>query len=232
MAIRLSSTLMLPAGIAVAVAAFLLADRTPAATTQGAPAAPAETAAAADDHMPDLPGGTTRPLPANHPPVGSAASPHGGSRGGAPGAGDEPASITWQAPAEWKVRPNTNAMRIATYGVGDAGELTVTRAGGSTDANIDRWVGQFDGSPRSERKERTVHGMKVTVVHIAGTFVGGGGMTPGASAEPRPGWTMLAAIVESGGTPYFFKLLGPSDQVDHARPAFDRMLDGLALRAQ
>jgi len=69
--------------------------------------------------------------------------------------------------------------------------------------------------------------MKVTVVHISGTFLGGGGMTTGGSAQPRAGWTMLAAIVESSGSPYFFKLLGPSEQVDHARAAFDHVLDGI-----
>ena len=41
----------------------------------------------------------------------------------------------------------------------------------------------------------------------------------------------LAAIVESDGMPYFFKLLGPAEQVDASRAAFDRMLDGITLRA-
>jgi hypothetical protein len=68
----------------------------------------------------------------------------------------------------------------------------------------------------------------VTIVHITGTFVGGRGMSSTASGGPHAGWTLLAAIVESTGTPYFFKLLGPADQVDAARAAFDRMIDGIA----
>ena len=229
MAIQLSSTLMLPAGLAVAVAAFLLADRAPAAGTPAVTVMPAQTAAAVDDRMPDLPEGTAQQLPPNHPPIGSAKSPHG-SQGRGPVAGEEPAAITWHAPAEWKVRENTNTMRLATYGVGDSAELTVSRAGGSLEANINRWAGQFDGSSHTERKDRTVHGMKVTVVHMAGTFVGGGGMTPGAASEPNAGWVMLAAIVESNGNPYFFKLLGPADQVERARTTFEHMLDGIVAR--
>lgn len=179
---------------------------------------------------------TAPQLPPNHPPIGSAMSPHGphaggGNAGAFTAEAAEPATITWKVPAEWTSQPNASAMRLATYRVGNAAELTVVRAGGSTDANIERWIGQFDGTPRSERKERSVHGMKVTVVRIAGTYAGGGGMTPGATSPSRAGWTMLAAIVEANGSPYFFKMLGPSDQVDGARAAFEHMLDGLAPRA-
>ncbi len=229
MAIQLSSTLILPAGLAIAVAGFLLADRAPSASPSAAAAVPAQAAAAANDRMPELPEAAEQQLPPNHPPIGSVTSPHG-SHGSTPGASDERPAISWQAPSEWKVRDNPSSMRIATYGVGDSAELTVSRAGGSLDANIDRWASQFDGSPRTERKDRTVHGVKVTVVHMAGTFIGGGGMTPGAASEPHSGWAMLAAIVESSGSPYFFKLLGPADQVERARAAFEHMVDGITPR--
>jgi hypothetical protein len=35
---------------------------------------------------------------------------------------------------------------------------------------------------------------------------------------------MLAAIVEATGSPYFFKLVGPSPQVDQARKGFDALI--------
>ena len=239
MAIRLSPTLIMPAALAAAVAAFLVLDRAPAAATITAPA-PVETAAVGADQIPDIPdttetmGGGEQQLPPNHPPIDGMGAGRAGAVHGAPG-GDEAAeagNLDWKAPPEWTVAPNTSSMRLATYRVADATELTVVRAGGSTDANIERWQGQFQGSPVTERKEKTAHGIKMTVFHIAGTFAGGGmSATPGASAESHAGWTMLAAIVEPGGTPYFFKMLGPSAQVDHARASFEKMLDGLTVES-
>lgn len=236
MVLRFSPTLeILPAALAAAVAAFLVVDRAPAAGTPIPLAAPVESAAVSADDIPDLPEGTEsqQQLPPNHPPIGAGMGTvgdqgaGGAPGGGMPGGGDvEPAALAWKAPADWKVLPNASSMRLATYGVGDGAELTVVRAGGTTEANIERWAGQFDGSARTARTEKTVHGLKVTVVHISGTFVGGGGM-PGASGD-HAGWTMLAAIVEAPGTPYFFKLLGPSETVDRARGAFNRFIDGLA----
>jgi hypothetical protein len=154
---------------------------------------------------------------------------HGGAAGGAmPGADSQGAAIDWTAPSAWQVLPNPNPMRLATYKVGDA-ELTVARAGGTVDANVQRWVGQFDGSPKADRAEKQVSGLKVTVVHIAGSFLGGG--MGGAAPEKKDGWAMLAAVVESSGSPYFFKLLGPADQVDKARAAFDGLVGSIKPHA-
>lgn len=182
-------------------------------------------------------------LPPNHPPI----DPHGNlePNGGqdphanlppgasAPGAGAQGDALKWQAPARWAVAQNPSTMRLATYkipaktkGVDDA-ELSVTRAGGSTDANITRWIGQFEPTDRSnaERATREVAGLKVTTVLVKGTFLGGGMM--GAPSEPKPKWAMLAAIVETGDTPHFFKMTGPEDTVTAARIEFDTMIAGI-----
>jgi hypothetical protein len=104
--------------------------------------------------------------------------------------------------------------------------MAVARAGGSTDANIERWRGQFasaaDQAPK--RTEKTVRGLKVTIVELSGTYTPVG-MMPGASpGEPHPGWALLAAIVETPGTPYFFKLVGPLSAIRAARPKFDSLI--------
>jgi hypothetical protein len=153
--------------------------------------------------------------------------PHGGQSGSPAAENQEPAAITWTTPAAWQSAPNPNPMRLATYKVGAGSEMTVARAGGSVDANVQRWTTQFDGAPAADRSEKQVNGLKVTVVRIAGTFLGGG-MTN--APEKHDGWAMQAAIVESSGPPYFFKLLGPADQVSAARPAFDALIASLAPR--
>jgi hypothetical protein len=168
-------------------------------------------------------------LPPNHPPLGgSHALGHG-----MPQPANEAAAIAWVAPQNWQTVPNSSAMRIATYRIphapGDSedGELTVARAGGTTEANLQRWVGQFDGSSTQTRQERAVQGFPVTVVSVRGTYLGGG-MMQSAPSSPRPSWGLLGAIVETPGSPYFFKMLGPVSTVAAARASFDAMIAGIA----
>jgi len=109
-------------------------------------------------------------------------------------------------------------------GGAEPAELTVARAGGSTDANIERWRGQFEGGSTPKRTESTVRNLKVTVVELAGSYHAAS-MMPGASpSEPHPGWALLAAIVETPGSPYFFKLVGPAAGVKATRSQFDALI--------
>ena len=65
-------------------------------------------------------------------------------------------------------------MRLATYHASGGVEVSVSRAGGTTEANIQRWIAQFDDVGRDARAEKTVRGLHVVTVDIAGTYVGGG----------------------------------------------------------
>jgi hypothetical protein len=210
---------LIAAVLGAAGLAYFLTDHGSASSSGSSGAA----ATAIADPPPASPMDSTA-LPPNHPPVdlsGGGMSPHGAP----PASPNEAAAITWKAPGEWKAVPNPNAMRIATYSVGEGTELSVARAGGSTEANIERWLGQFDGAGRDERTEKTVHGLKVTVVQVAGTYLSGG---MGGAPTPHPGWALLAAIVEGQGSPYFFKMVGPEAQVRAARKSFDALVDSVA----
>jgi hypothetical protein len=162
-------------------------------------------------------------LPPNHPPIGAGMSPHGS----APAADDEPPSLIWKKPAAWDDAPNASSMRLATYRVPGGAEVSVSRAGGNTEANIQRWVGQFDPVGHQARAEKTPHGVHVVTVDLAGTYVGGG-MAMGSQAEARPDWAMVAAIAQGPGLPYFFKMTGPAAALRTARPAFDHLVDSIA----
>jgi hypothetical protein len=165
-------------------------------------------------------------LPPGHPPVG-ASSAHGSGLSRA----NEAPSITWKAPTTWSAAANPSSMRLATYHVpratGDTedADVSVTRAGGTTDANIERWLDQFDDRGKDTRARRDVRGLKVTVVDVSGTYLGGG-MTAGPST-PRPGWALLGAVVEAPGTPYFVKVTGPAATVRSSRAAFNALIDSL-----
>jgi hypothetical protein len=122
-------------------------------------------------------------------------------------------------------------MRIATYhvprapGETEEAELSVSRAGGTATSNADRWMAQFDRTAVGTREERTIQGFKVTFVSANGTFLGGGMM--GTPSSPRTGWALLGAIIETPGSSYFFKLVGPANTVNTARAPFQGMIAGM-----
>lgn len=142
---------------------------------------------------------------------------------------NEPAAVEWTVPATWKQAPNPSSMRLATYAVphapGDSADadLSVSRAGGDVEANIDRWAGQFQDNPQPKRRMLDVRGLRVILVDLEGTYASGMG---GATA-PQPGWALTAAIVLTAGQPYFFKMTGPAATVRAAAPAFLGMIQGL-----
>jgi hypothetical protein len=130
-------------------------------------------------------------------------------------------------------------MRAAEYGIeGDAqSELTVfyfgEGQGGAVDANITRWLGQMtqpngsDTAAQAKRDESKVNGIPVVTVEAHGTFTGGMGMAAAASSGPIPNAIMLGAIASGPKGPVFFKLVGPAEAVERARPAFEKMVASL-----
>ena len=155
---------------------------------------------------------------------------------------DSGAGIKWTAPANWKSEAE-RPMRLATYtippaaGDQDSGECGVyyfgAGQGGSVEANLDRWIGQFQQPEGKSSKDaakidkRTVHGLKVTVVDVAGAYTGMGGPRAPQGA-PKPGYRLLGAIVEGSQGSIFFKFTGPAKTVGHNQGAFEKMIAGLA----
>lgn len=203
-------------------------------------------------------GQTTAPsqLPAGHPPLDQAAAP--GTEGAAMPAGHPPvgggsgtgATIELKAgqrqslgglsvvmPAGWKATAPTSSMRTAEYllpgeGGGDASLVVFyfgPDQGGSVEANIDRWYGQFtqpDGKSTKERSRRwgkPVGGVEATLVDITGTYTGGG--MGGGSPAAQSGYRMLGAIVVAPRGPFFFKLVGPAATVARWTASFEEYVD-------
>ncbi len=178
--------------------------------------------------LPVAAGGTYGKAPA---PASLAASGERQSLGG----------ISAVAPEGWSRRAPASSMRVAEYHLGAGGRdgaLVVAvfyfgpNQGGSVEANIERWYGQFvqtDGSASSDRArrwERHVGEMKVTLVDISGTFSGGMGPIT-ASTEAKPGHRMLGAIAESAVGPFFFKLTGPEEVVARWEASFEQFIGSI-----
>ncbi|MGZ3416457.1 MAG: hypothetical protein ACXVEF_04120 [Polyangiales bacterium] len=142
-------------------------------------------------------------------------------------------ALAWDAPASFTKADNPSPMRKATYKAPKTGadadqpELAVTVAGGSVDANVDRWAGQFDGEAKKTmvKEQRKVGSLDITVVQLKGSFNGGG--MPGAPAGPKAGWALLAAIVPVGDQSWFFKMTGPEASVNAAKKDFDALIGSL-----
>lgn len=144
------------------------------------------------------------------------------------------AGLHWTAPAGWLAGP-PQTMRAATYVVpaasGDtaASECAVyffgAGQGGSVDANIERWKGQFTNSGKPAAavvSRRTAHGIAMTTIDVAGEYSGLGG--PIAASKAVPGYRLLGAIVEGPGGNVFVKFTGPAKTIAANKAKFDQLL--------
>ncbi len=158
----------------------------------------------------------------------------GGRRGQLP--------IEWNAPERWKEVEPASSMRAAQYqlpGVEGANPATMAvyhfgrQGGGSVEANINRWVGQFEPSDGRSPKEaadiseRRINGLTIHVVDVEGRFNPGRGM---GSGKPKDNQRLLGVVAETPGGMVFFKLVGPAPTVGSHQSAFETFLSSIAPR--
>jgi hypothetical protein len=127
-------------------------------------------------------------------------------------------AITLKAPRGWTRKPAGSQFVLAEFVVPRAegddadGRLTISTAGGSVEANIDRWKGQFQPQPTAAKQDVVdVAGLKVTIVDLAGDFNDQRG--PFAPAERRLGYRMIAAVIPVEGQLHFIKATGPQKTI-------------------
>ncbi|MDF1825202.1 MAG: hypothetical protein P1U68_11205 [Verrucomicrobiales bacterium] len=92
--------------------------------------------------------------------------------------------------------------------------------GGGAQANIDRWIGQFDGTPESTTEEKKVGDRSLTFLTAKGTYMESSGGPFSGNKTPRPDYTMLAAILPSEKGAVFLKLTGPDASVEAMKEDF------------
>jgi hypothetical protein len=129
-------------------------------------------------------------------------------------------------------------MRRAQYkitGPGGPGECVVfyfgPGQGGDARANAERWGSQFrrpDGGPVGNAlkiSEIKVGDIRVTMVEVQGTYVGGMGGGPAGASQPNA--QLLGAIAEGPDAPWFFRALGPRATLEANRAAFEAMIHSI-----
>ena len=146
------------------------------------------------------------------------------------------AGLKWSIPKRWS-SAGERPMRAATYSIpaaeGDAepAECAVfffgTGQGGDIQANIDRWIGQFEASGIPAKAQKQVAGMNVTIVQIAGAYLAPGGPMMQSTGK-KENYRLLGAIVEGPQGSVFFKFTGPAKTLGAAEGEFNAMVESLA----
>jgi hypothetical protein len=154
------------------------------------------------------------------------------------------AGLTWEVPAHWQIE-RERPMRVATYSTpaadddSDKGEVAIFYFGhgdgGSVEANVTRWFGQFDqpdGRPTQEiasRESMEVNNIPVTIVRTTGTYnAAAGPMAP--RQDVRPGYKLIGAIAEGPQGDVFYKFTGPITTVQKGEPDFMYLVQSIKLQ--
>jgi hypothetical protein len=148
--------------------------------------------------------------------------------------------FTFKRPPAWEWIETTSAMRKAQLKVPSADKKESAEVvfyyfgqggGGGTQANVDRWLGQFQ-EPKEQIKAKvegvTVNNRKVTYVQAEGTYLSG---MPGGTKTPQPNSMLLGAVLESGSGNVFVKMTGPSALTKASFNEFKQMVED-ALRSK
>jgi hypothetical protein len=149
--------------------------------------------------------------------------------------------LSFGAPDGWKrVQPRSRIVEtefaIEPIKPGDQpGRMTSMGAGGSVEANIARWYGQFSQPDGSATKDKAalkilhIAGCKITLIDVSGTFKDmPGGPFAGGQSIDRPDYRMMAAIIETTDKGnYFIKFYGPATTVEASSKGFQKMIEGM-----
>lgn len=158
------------------------------------------------------------------PPPSAAAAPRLERVGG----------LVWDVTTPFVYREPKSPVRAAEYAVSGAPrtELVVFYFGDqkvSVDAQIQAWLVQIeqpngvDTAQKAKRGDFKVGPLTVSTVEVNGNYTGPVA-TPGIQVATAPDWLLLGAIVNGPKGPVMFKLIGPSNAVERARPAFQQLL--------
>ena len=160
-------------------------------------------------------------------------------------AASQQTSLKFRVPAGWVEEERTSSMRVAQYRLpkaeGDTEDASLVLyyfgqgQGGTTAANMERWVGQIkqaDGSASKDKaKEESfeANGLKIATVDISGTYVAE--TAPGSGTLlNKPGYRLRAAVVETPKGSYYVKLVGPEKTVTHWNDSFTSYLKSFEFK--
>ena len=139
--------------------------------------------------------------------------------------------LVWHVPPGWTSR-GASTMRLATYVIHGPNDTEAQCAvyyfgagqGGSVEANLERWRGEFKDATQNAPRNFNAPGGRVTLVSLEGTYMAHVGMMGDGSSTELTRWALLGAIAEGPHGSVFFKLTGPKATVEAAAKDFEHML--------
>jgi hypothetical protein len=143
----------------------------------------------------------------------------------------EPAAalpLTYRTPPGWKEQPARDGISLAAFQVGDGNRkavVTISAAGGSLSANVNRWRDQVGLEPISEEQIR--HDLRPMNVDGAQ-----GHYADLTGPESAGGSRILAVMVPRGDITWFFKMRGPADLVGREKAAFEAFMGSVRFVAE
>lgn len=124
-------------------------------------------------------------------------------------------------PDGWTEEPPATSMRLAQIaGPGDIEcALFSFPGGGSVEANIARWIDQFEQVDGTSSRDHArtmsmnIDGSPATFVRVAGTFMS---QNPPMSGPivPMESYGLFGVVFEVQPDPYFLKCVGPRDAIE------------------
>jgi hypothetical protein len=139
-------------------------------------------------------------------------------------------SVALDTPGEWRAEkakgPKTlkAAFRLeAADGDKDPAHATLWYFGekGTVDKSVSVFAKMFGTTADKMKKESLdVGGMKATTCEVAGSFTEGQGKKKDKAADPKPGYKLIAAIIEAPDGTWVARLVGPEKTVEKHRETF------------
>lgn len=135
-------------------------------------------------------------------------------------------NFEFEAAAPWVVKEPDNQMVKAALEYGKDGPVLKiyhfgAGQGGGVEANIARWIKQFEGEPKVTPEMKKYGEQQVAIVTMEGTFLDGPMM---GKKTPMEGWSMFGAVIPHATGDVFFKMTGPTEKMTKAKKDFDALV--------
>lgn len=159
--------------------------------------------------------------------------------------GQTSGDLHYKVPDGWVTATPSSKMRVAQFklpkadGDNEDAELVLyyfgANQGGTTEANIDRWISQMQQGDAVSSKDKpkteslTVNGIKVSTVDVSGRYTAE--MAPGGGKfYDNANYRLRGAVVETPKGNYFLKLVGPAKTVGRWEQSFTDYLKSLEFK--
>ncbi|MCB1236564.1 MAG: hypothetical protein KDM91_15965 [Verrucomicrobiae bacterium] len=145
--------------------------------------------------------------------------------------------LTFKFAKPWERLPSNSPMRAGElkYDHADEAMTDVTVVlyyfgagdGGGVEANMQRWIGQFEGTPAVERETAEVASREIHYLSAKGTYLDSmPGAAPFAGPKtPKADYMMLGAVIEDEKGSVFLKMTGPAKSVEAVKAAFKKLAE-------